>query len=199
MNKKLSLIFGMFLLVFTLFPLISSAQDASILTLEPVEINSRFVTLKGEILDLGSYEELNVSFEYKAEGEENWTQTEPQLRDITEIYQKGISELEPNTYYRYRFIVENEDYKEEGSTRNFTTDVKDSLLFVDYEKDTNVTILIIVLILAGLLFVLGHPEFTAIIFLITGFSLMVSGVNIIISVIIILIGILSAFMKGGNN
>lgn len=199
MNKKLSLMFGMILIVLTLFPLISSAQAPSIITNEPVEVNSDFATLSGEITDLGSEVELNTSFRYKTEDEENWTYTEFKLKDSTGIFHYTIKNLTSATTYEYEFLADYNDNQVKGGILTFETEPSDSLLGVDFEKDSNVTILIIVLAIAVLLFILGQILFSGLIVIISGFILMASQVNIIISAIVILVGFLVIFMKGGNE
>ena len=199
MNKKILTIFGMFLLVLTLLPLISSAQDPTIITKEPVEVNSKFATISGEITDLGSEIELNTSFRYKTENEENWTYTDFRLKDSTGIFHYTIKNLSSFTTYEYEFLADYNGDRVRGGILTFETEPEETIFYIDYDKKTNVTILIILLILAGILFILGYPEFTSVIFLFSGFSLLLSGINAVIGFIVISLGVLSAFMKGGNN
>jgi len=199
MNKKILTMFGMFLLVLSMFPLISSAQDPTIITKEPVEVNSKFATISGEITDLGSETELNTSFRYKTENQENWTYTDFKLKDSTGVFHYTIKNLSSSTTYEYEFLADYNGDRVKGGILTFETEPKETIFYIDYDKKTNVTILIILLILAGILFILGYPEFTSVIFLFSGFSLLLSGINAVIGFIIISLGVLSAFMKGGNN
>jgi len=199
MNKKLLTMFGMFLLVLSMFPLISSAQDPTIITKESVEVNSKFATLSGEIIDLGSETELNTSFRYKKENQENWTYTDFKSKDSTGVFHYTIKNLSSSTTYEYEFLADYNGDRVRGGILTFQTEPKETIFYIDYDKKTNVTILIILLVLAGILFILGYPEFTSVIFLFSGFSLLLSGINAVIGFIVISLGVLSAFMKGGNN
>lgn len=198
-TTKIFIIIGMvFLFSLMLSTQVSSAQNPSILTLEPSEVNSKFATLKGEITDLGSEVELNVSYRYKTEDSEVWNYTENKTKDSTGTFQYTIENLNSNTVYEYEFLAFYNGDSVSGGILTFETEPKDTLLNVDFSEEWNVTIFIIILVIAGLLFYLQQFTFSSLILIISGFVLMTSKINIILSLIVLLTGILVMFM-GGNK
>lgn len=196
-SKKLFLI-GMFLLL--LFPLVTSLQEPTLYNEKAKEINSNSVVLEGELLDLGSYTNLNISFKYREENIINWSKTEKINLDIETNFQKYVKDLKPSTSYQYKVIAEENNITlSESATRTFTTETKDNIFKMDFDKTSNVLILGLFLIIAGILFYFGFVALSSLMVVISGFILLFSGINFIIGVFVILIGFIIAFIERGNN
>lgn len=76
--------------------------------------------LHGELLGLGENDQVDVYFEYKKEDEIEWSKTGPETMEDTGGFAKEIIELEIDTPYEFRALVEG-DEKDVGEIVSFTT------------------------------------------------------------------------------
>ncbi|MFW6129930.1 MAG: hypothetical protein ACOC56_02025 [Atribacterota bacterium] len=99
----------------------------------------------------------------------------------------------------YKAYIECSD-EENSVTDCKTINVEPTGIFsFDLESNFSIIIFVILSILAGILFYLGFPLFSAIILIIQGFIMISLEFNIIISTIFILAGVLVGFLKGGES
>ncbi|MFB1066087.1 ice-binding family protein [Natrinema sp. H-ect4] len=84
------------------------------------EINGSTATLNGELIGLGDSDSVDVFFEWRALGEEDWTATESQTLDAPGDFSAGIAGLEPGTTYEFRAVVVADGTREEGTIVSFT-------------------------------------------------------------------------------
>ena len=95
-------------------------------TLEASSIGFDDATLNGELTDLGEESEVDVFFEWRETGETSWNETTKVERTSTGTFDETISDLDDDTEYEFRAVVEwDEDgstEKREGSTLTFTTE-----------------------------------------------------------------------------
>jgi len=98
--------------------------DAEYLLVEtemPREVKPRSATLRGELLGLGDNSEVEVYFEYREEGANDWTKTESLIKDETAEFSIAVNDLEPETTYEFRAVAEG-DETDTGDIKAFTAE-----------------------------------------------------------------------------
>ncbi|WP_338147521.1 ice-binding family protein [Natrinema longum] len=93
-----------------------------VITEPATEVNGSTATLNGELLDLGDYDTVDVFFEWRELGTEEWTATETQTLDAPGDFSDGIEGLEPGGTYEFRAVVVANGTREEGAIISFTKD-----------------------------------------------------------------------------
>ncbi len=77
-------------------------------------------TLHGEVLGLPN-ETVDAYFRYRIEGETEWDETEPQPMNETGSFEETLDDLEPDTPYEFKAVIEWEgDSEETGDILTFT-------------------------------------------------------------------------------
>jgi len=90
-------------------------------TREALNIGEESADLRGRLADLGGADEAQVWFDWGTSSRRltNSTRSRSLSRSIT--YQRGLSNLQPDTTYYYRFIGQNDAGLTAGSVNSFTT------------------------------------------------------------------------------
>ena len=70
------------------------------------DITSTSATINGDLTTLGDEAAVDVSFEWKEQGAAEWNATVAEEKTETGAYSKGISDLDPDTTYEFRAVVE---------------------------------------------------------------------------------------------
>ncbi len=83
-------------------------------TVEATGIGQTEATLVGELVDMGTADEVDVYFEY------NGTETDPETMVETGIFEHGVDDLEPGTEYDFRAVADG-DGVGEGDWESFET------------------------------------------------------------------------------
>ncbi|HDP37350.1 MAG TPA: hypothetical protein ENN27_05800 [Candidatus Atribacteria bacterium] len=81
-------------------------NEPKIRTLEATNISTTASVIRGELSDLGDFEEVNVYFKWRKKGDTNWLLTPIQNRSQEIIFESNLSNLTSNTEYEYRTVVE---------------------------------------------------------------------------------------------
>ncbi|MFP8958878.1 ice-binding family protein (plasmid) [Natrialbaceae archaeon A-CW3] len=93
-----------------------------VITEPATEVNGSTATLNGELLDLGDFDTVDVFFEWRELGTEEWTATETQTLDAPGDFSDGIEGLEPGGTYEFRAVVVADGTRDEGAIISFTKD-----------------------------------------------------------------------------
>ncbi|OLZ39812.1 hypothetical protein A6E15_01905 [Natrinema saccharevitans] len=93
-----------------------------VITEPATEVNGSTATLNGELLDLGDFDSVDVFFEWRELGTDEWTTTAPQTLDAPGDFSAGIAGLEPGGTYEFRAVVVANGTREEGAIIEFTKD-----------------------------------------------------------------------------
>ncbi len=94
-----------------------------VVTTPATEVNGSTATLNGELTDLGDSTEVDVFFEWRELGEEEWNTTAPQTLDAPGDFSDGIAGLEPGSTYEFRAVGLANGERVEGATLSFTKTV----------------------------------------------------------------------------
>jgi len=90
-------------------------------TLPAEDVTHDSATLRGDLTDLGSAEEVDVYFQWREDGDEDWTDTEDEtLEEPDEFDYELDGVLDPETDYEFRAYGEG-DEDEQGDILEFTT------------------------------------------------------------------------------
>jgi len=143
MNKKLlSLMFGMFLLIFSLSSVSALTEpDINLQSAENVGTSSADVSA---VIDYNDYNEVYVGFDYRETGSSTWQSTSFEWLDkdnLENYIERTLSGLDSNTEYEFRGVIE--EYCDSGGscfstfitsdfTYTFTTDYEDPLIETPY-------------------------------------------------------------------
>ncbi len=93
-------------------------------TLSATNVTYNSASLRGEVLEMGINEKVDVFFEWRREGEETWKETAKKERDEIGKTGEELDELEESTTYEFKAVMEwEEDGKENdvGGIKKFTT------------------------------------------------------------------------------
>jgi len=93
-----------------------------VVTSPATEVNGSTATLNGELLDLGDFDAVDVFFEWRELGTDEWTATAPQTLDASGDFSAGIAGLEPGGTYEFRAVAVTDDTRDEGAILSFTKD-----------------------------------------------------------------------------
>lgn len=99
-------------------------------TTEATNIGDLSATLNGDLIDLGSADEVDVFFEFREQGESTWEETDRQTLDSTGEFQEDVSDLNSGTTYEFRAVADG-DGQDEGDIKTFRTDEGSTLLNED--------------------------------------------------------------------
>nr|WP_281098736.1 ice-binding family protein [Halovivax ruber] len=91
-----------------------------VITSPATEVNGSTATLNGELLDLGDYDDVDVFFEWRELGADEWTATETQMLDSPGEFDAEIAGLEPGSTYEFRAVAVTDDTRDEGAVLSFT-------------------------------------------------------------------------------
>ncbi|MEF8873497.1 MAG: S8 family serine peptidase [Candidatus Thermoplasmatota archaeon] len=86
----------------------------------PEDVGKHTALLSAEVLDMPT-DELDVFFRYREEGEEAWTETEPETITEQKIFEIRIDGLNENTEYEYKAVAETSGEEETTFTITFST------------------------------------------------------------------------------
>lgn len=84
-------------------------------------VNYSRVELTGNLSDMGIYDDVYTSFEYREDGDDSWENTKPKSRENTEEFSENI-ELDYNKDYEWRTCVEFSGNKKCDSIESFSTE-----------------------------------------------------------------------------
>ncbi len=93
-----------------------------VITSPATEVNGSTATLNGELIDLGDFDAVDVFFEWRELGEEEWIATETQTLDAPGDFNAEIAGLEPGSTYEFRAVVVANGTRDEGAILSFTKD-----------------------------------------------------------------------------
>jgi hypothetical protein len=103
-------------------PQLEEETDPTISTNAAIGITTNSSELKGDIIDLGSYESINVYFQYKKSLNSVWINTTSSAKSTLGETTYSLTNLDPNSKYDFRFVIE---YGSEevlyGDVKSFTT------------------------------------------------------------------------------
>lgn len=80
------------------------ADEPSVMTVEATDINGSTATLVGKLTAMGDYDEVDVFFEWREEGTDDWMETPAHSRTETGEYDDEISGLDPGSSYEFRAV-----------------------------------------------------------------------------------------------
>lgn len=193
MNKILIYIIMICMLSSSVF-----AQSFSIDSMLPEIITDNFAYLEADV-DNPNNRPLDINLSYKKDSENEYNS----IRLLNSTTQDninvdyGLSELEAGTNYDFYFNAEQLDGNREkvnSSIISFKTTGAEGLLSIDFDKDINVWIIILLILSAlGLVLVYGLNIVSSLILMIVGLMLMFSGLNLVLSLIPILFGFVMMF------
>ncbi len=91
-------------------PITYDEEVAYVETLEAEDVTEDSATLKGELLHLRGYDDVDLYFEYREEDTEDWTRVDS-LQTVSESteFSEEIENLDDETSYEYRAAVEKEE------------------------------------------------------------------------------------------
>ena len=90
-------------------------------THEATDVGETSATLNGELTELESYDDADVSFEWGETGEGLPNTTDGQTLSSTGSFDEEVSDLDSNSEYEFRAVVEANDDSAVGDTLTFTT------------------------------------------------------------------------------
>ena|GEM_PF-835567 len=93
-----------------------------VVTSPATEVNGSTATLNGELTDLGDFDAVDIFFEWRELGTDEWTATAPQTLDASGDFSAGIAGLEPGGTYEFRAVAVTDDTRDEGAILSFTKD-----------------------------------------------------------------------------
>ncbi|GAB3037414.1 hypothetical protein GCM10025298_28710 [Natronobiforma cellulositropha] len=91
-----------------------------VITSPATDVNGSTATLTGELLDLGDFATVDVFFEWRELGADEWTATAPQTLEEPGDVSAEIDGLEPGTTYEFRAVAVANDTRAEGAILSFT-------------------------------------------------------------------------------
>ena len=101
-------------------------KDLPRVATEPAtDVNESTATLNGRLITLGDFEEVEVFFQYRLVGADEWLETEPQLLMESGPFSDEISGLVTGTVYEFRAIAVADDTVVAGPIQRFTKDEPD--------------------------------------------------------------------------
>lgn len=83
------------------------------------DINESTATLNGELTVMGDYDEVNVYFEWREEGAEEWMVTDPKTLTEHGQFSAHISGLVVSNTYEFRAIAEANEFRAVGDIKTF--------------------------------------------------------------------------------
>ena len=104
-------------------PIAYDEEAAYVETLEATNVTENSATLNGELVHLRGYEDVDLYFEYREEGDENgWTvvDSNDDASESTE-FSEEVTDLTEETAYEYRAVVEDEEVLDHGLIIGFIT------------------------------------------------------------------------------
>lgn len=174
-----------------------AVKKPSMITLEPEDVHHNTALLRGELLDIGGYDDVDVYFQYREGTTGSFEETTKRTRSAEGIFQARATDLKQNTYYEYRAVSEYNGSTIEGALRSFETGMSPTVFTIDYSEPMAIVVVVLLFIISALFIFLGYPAISSLIVTVTGFTFLSSGVNTIFSAFVIIVGILIAFLKGG--
>ncbi|MCU4740543.1 ice-binding family protein [Natronoglomus mannanivorans] len=93
-----------------------------VITSPATDVNGSTATLTGELLDLGDFDTVDVFFEWRELGTDEWIVTETQTLDAPGEFNAEIAGLEPGSTYEFRAVAVTDDTRDEGAVLSFTKD-----------------------------------------------------------------------------
>lgn len=98
--------------------------DPSVQTDPASNISDDSAQLNAEITDMGDYDSVEASFQYRQIGAGTWNQTTTQTITSAQVYDETVTGLDPETEYEFRALVEDDESNtlDTGDTLNFTTE-----------------------------------------------------------------------------
>lgn len=79
-----------------------ASLGAVVKTLEPLDVLPTTTTVRGEVLTLGDFTSINVSFQWRPSGAPGWESTAPQSAHTEGIVEASLTNLTPEDAYEYR-------------------------------------------------------------------------------------------------
>ena len=99
----------------------SDDDGLTVETREATDIDQSSATLNGEVTEFGVDDDLDVGFDYRAVGDDEW-RYEAATFDSTGAFDTTVDELDSDTGYEFRAIAEGEAESDTGDVERFTTD-----------------------------------------------------------------------------
>jgi len=101
------------------------SDDEIVVTLEAQDVTTSSATLRGEVTDLGGYDEVEAFFDWRENGEVDWDRViVGNLTDPGE-FDYELTELDSDTEYGFRAGVKYNEDEDTGNIIPFTTDLMD--------------------------------------------------------------------------
>ncbi|WP_245835463.1 ice-binding family protein [Natronolimnobius baerhuensis] len=91
-----------------------------VITSPATDVNGSTATLNGELLDLGEFDSVDVFFEWRELGADDWITTETQTLDAPGEFSAEIPGLEPGETYEFRAVAVADGTRDEGAILSFT-------------------------------------------------------------------------------
>jgi hypothetical protein len=91
------------------YPFLSWKPVPVVKTLSATNIGYSLATLRGKLVSLDGNGEVEIFFEYRKDGEESWTSSLKETMETVDYFSETVTELESDTSYEYRAVVEYQD------------------------------------------------------------------------------------------
>lgn len=88
---------------------------------KPTDIGMNSATIPGELLDLGKFDEIDVSLETRQATSTGWVEQTRETYDEPSEVEYTVEELDPETFYEYRWVAQSDNETETTVTREFET------------------------------------------------------------------------------
>ncbi|WIV68439.1 ice-binding family protein [Natrialbaceae archaeon AArc-T1-2] len=100
----------------TTLDIVCDTSVPTVVTTPATDVNESTATLNGELTDLGDFDAVDVFFEWRVLGEDDWITTESQTLVDPGVFSAEIEDLEPGTTYEFRAVAVANDTRVEGTT-----------------------------------------------------------------------------------
>lgn len=105
------------------------------------DVDESSAVLEGAVADMGDEDQLNVYFEWRTAGSDEWNVTEGEVLSSESSYSQGVSGLSDGTEYEFRAVGESGNGETvEGDINTFTTDVDDEGVEVETDGASDVDV-----------------------------------------------------------
>ncbi len=95
-------------------------DELDVETRPATDINGSTATLNGELIELGDFDSVDVFFEWREVGADEWNTTETQTLDEPGDFSAEIEGLQPGSTYEFRAVAVSDGTRDEGAILSFT-------------------------------------------------------------------------------
>ena len=100
-------------------------ESLAVETHDATDVDESSATFRGELTELGGYDEATVYFEWGESGDDLPHTTDEQTLDFTGEFDDEVTDLESDTEYEFRAVAEADDDSDTGDTITFTAESAD--------------------------------------------------------------------------